>query len=614
MQYPIQSIILPTHEKHRECEELFYKSVDGILDMSESVLTLGFAQHCDFSTYFNACSWQKWRTYTPAQKLELHLDIEGSARVRLRGFRMDKGMLVSTTLEEQDFHTDERGMVKLAYPRNEDWIVGFEVIGLSQELKIYGGDFSVEVDEKDLNDITLCLASTTYHKEEFIKTTIDLIKREIFKKNDDLAEHLYCHIIDNGRTLEDDFCTDHILLHPANNTGGSGGFSRGMIEALDQTPRATNVLLMDDDILVLPESIRRTYNLLRLLKPEYQDSIIAGAMLYFENPCQMHEDIGMVDAMNNYQPMKPEYDLRSLANLLLNEQLQDQKPGAYSAWWFSCIPRKIIEKHGLSLPIFVRGDDAEYGIRTGARFLTMNGICTWHPGFTQKTNFALKYFGIRNCLIAYATSGVASEASTISLVHDTYRIESMRFNYALAEIVVQAFEDYLKGPEHLKQIDGVEMMKKYSATNPVFTPLRELEGGDEYLSNKVIENPPLSIGERLLIKYTMNGQRIIPEKFLGNKLGKNIFNRGLLPKPILWADRILVIEPLSETGTIYTKDRKRFAEIDSRYRKAIKYYKKHKNEILESYRAARTDLTSEEFWRQYLGITNHKEDSADTKE
>ena len=39
----------------------------------------------------------------------------------------------------------------------------------------------------------------------------------------------------------------------------------------------THVLLMDDDVVMQPESIYRTYRILSLLKDEYKDSFVGGA-------------------------------------------------------------------------------------------------------------------------------------------------------------------------------------------------------------------------------------------------------------------------------------------------------------------------------------------------
>ena len=60
---------------------------------------------------------------------------------------------------------------------------------------------------------------------------------------------------------------------------------------------------MDDDVKILPESIIKTYNLLRCLKPEYRDHFISGAMLYYEKMHVQHEDVALSVKM---EPMDQE--------------------------------------------------------------------------------------------------------------------------------------------------------------------------------------------------------------------------------------------------------------------------------------------------------------------
>ena len=101
------------------------------------------------------------------------------------------------------------------------------------------------------------------------------------------------YVIDNGRTLDAPaLSSERITVTPNDNVGGAGGFTRAMITAMEQEPKATNIILMDDDVAVSPESIKRTYNVLRLLKPEYEEAMISGAMLNYEVGEDQWEDIG----------------------------------------------------------------------------------------------------------------------------------------------------------------------------------------------------------------------------------------------------------------------------------------------------------------------------------
>lgn len=102
--------------------------------------------------------------------------------------------------------------------------------------------------------------------------------------------------------------SDKITIHPNKNVGGAGGFTRGMIESMEQPEDITHVLLMDDDVIILPESIRRMYYLLSMLKPEFDEYFVSGARLCYEEMNIQHEDIGFVHADGSYGPQKNELD------------------------------------------------------------------------------------------------------------------------------------------------------------------------------------------------------------------------------------------------------------------------------------------------------------------
>ena len=76
-----------------------------------------------------------------------------------------------------------------------------------------------------------------------------------------------------------------------------------MIESLEQNPKATHVLLMDDDVEVLPESFIRTFNLLSLLKEEYAEAFLSGAMMSLEEPNLRTEDLGFFTAKGTFLPL-----------------------------------------------------------------------------------------------------------------------------------------------------------------------------------------------------------------------------------------------------------------------------------------------------------------------
>ena len=171
-------------------------------------------------------------------------------------------------------------------------IVGF-IIKTEGTVSIRNSYYELDVDG-ELNDVELVLSTTTFKKEAFIERNIDLVKNQIIGSNDSIADHFHMYVMDNGRTLDaEKLSGDRIQVIPNDNVGGAGGFTRGMITAMEQNPKATNILLMDDDVAVSPESIKRTYNLLRILKPEHREDMISGAMLNYE----IGEDSGKISAI-----------------------------------------------------------------------------------------------------------------------------------------------------------------------------------------------------------------------------------------------------------------------------------------------------------------------------
>ena len=71
-------------------------------------------------------------------------------------------------------------------------------------------------------------------------------------------------------------------------------------------------------------------------------------------------------------------DLRNLDACLYNEVEEKYE---FNAWWYCTMPLNIINKKNLPMPIFIRGDDVEFGLRNMKHLILMNGICVWHEPF-----------------------------------------------------------------------------------------------------------------------------------------------------------------------------------------------------------------------------------------
>ncbi|MFC2373355.1 MAG: glycosyltransferase family 2 protein [Parascardovia denticolens] len=572
----------------------------------------------DFTTYFNSLSVEKLLRYTKATGFALHLELKGAACT-----------VTETYGDAFAAHPIAEGSVSASLPASDGWqvvdlpllvtdrmvIVGFS-IATEGRVAIRNSYYSLDV-EGGLRDVELAIGTTTFKKESFIINNIGLVCDQILSSSDDIARHFRMYVIDNGRTLDAAALSgDGVTVIPNDNVGGAGGFTRGMITAMEQTPQATNILLMDDDVAVSPESIKRTYNLLRILKPEYEEAMISGAMLNYEVGEEQWEDIGHMTPEGIFSPCKPPLQLTHFEDLVYNEKFRptkQMKQDMYAAWWYCCIPISVIKRNGLPLPVFVRCDDAEYGIRSKGPFITMNSLCVWHMPFHVRYNAAVeRYQTTRNTMVAQAVMGMAPDADFLKELHKNVHLELKKFGYADAELCLNAFEDFLKGPDFFIQPGVAEQtfMKANKDKEKLydFVALQEQIDADPDLAGLKVEDidrqlidedQPRSLQQRLQDYTTDNWQRGIKREGKGYAvipLAGWIYPAGV----IRGKKKLVAIDWYNRKGAIRTKDAGRYADIMKRYHRDLRYYKKNIDRLRREYAAIRPTVTSLAYWKNYL--------------
>ena len=65
-------------------------------------------------------------------------------------------------------------------------------------------------------------------------------------------------------------------------------------------------------------------------------------------------------------------------------------------------------------------------------------------------------------------------------------------------------------------------------------------------------------------------------------------------------NKLVVLDWYNRKGIIRTKDAERYKEIKKRYAHALKSYKANIERLRKEYAAARSELTSLEYWKNYL--------------
>lgn len=574
----------------------------------------------DFTTYFNSLSVMKLLKYTTATHFRLHIELRGSACTIMQT-TTDQFSKESVPVEETAVHLDagdDWQSVDVDFRITDTTVLAGFVIETEGAVELRNGYYELELSD-DPHDVELVLATTTFKKEGFVTGNIELVRRNIVESGEDIADHFNMYVMDNGRTLDKEALdSDRITIVPEGNVGGAGGFTRGMIMALEQNPPATHVILMDDDVAISPESIKRTYNLLRILKPEHGYSMISGAMLNYRIGEDQCEDTGYMGPRGDFLPCKPMLRMTLLDDLIYNEMFEpskDMRTALYAGWWYCCIPTDMIRKNGLPLPVFVRSDDTEYGWRCKPEFITMNSLCIWHMPFQEKYDAAVeRYQTTRNPLISQFTTGFAPESDFIYAMHNKLRLELKKFGYTNAELVLDGFEDFLKGPRFIEQKGMAE--RTFLAANRnkeklmTFEELQKVAERDPVLKGFDIrkidrqlidEDSPRTYTERLVDYVTDNGQRYI--RTSGDGYAVIPLMGWVYPAgAIRGKQKLVVLDWYARKGAIRTKDAERYRAIRKRYLRDMRYYRAHAARLREEYAAARDKLTSIEFWKDYLDM------------
>jgi galactofuranosylgalactofuranosylrhamnosyl-N-acetylglucosaminyl-diphospho-decaprenol beta-1,5/1,6-galactofuranosyltransferase len=233
------------------------------------------------------------------------------------------------------------------------------------------------------------------------------------------------------------------------NFGGAGGFTRGIYEAVrNETADRVNLLLMDDDIRLEPDTVLR----LRGLADRADEPIVVGGqMLNLLHPQKLHVGAESAD-LSILRAGLPVTDALVEADLT-EEQQEIRVDAAYNAWWTCLIPSEVISAVGYPLPMFFQWDDIEFGLRArsaGFPTVSLPGAGVWHADFSWKNwDDWSRYFSFRNSLITAALhSGFDRRRIVQHLARELANyLVSMR--YGLAALMLRAVEDFLAGPDTL---------------------------------------------------------------------------------------------------------------------------------------------------------------------
>ncbi|UNB53087.1 glycosyltransferase [Mycolicibacterium sp. YH-1] len=433
---------------------------------SRTTLEIGAESEVSFATYFNAFPASYWRRWSILESVVLRVELTGSARIdvyrsKATGARITVGGAAASSADPDAPAVTE---FEIGLDPFEDggWI-WFDITTDSKVTVHSAGWYAPQPAPGRAN---VAVGIPTFNRPA------DCVSALAALTSDPMVDDVISAVIvsDQGNNKACDHpdfpeaaaaLGNRLTIHNQPNLGGSGGYSRVMYEALKNTD-CEQILFMDDDIRIEPDSILRALALNRFAK---SPTLVGGQMLNLQEPSHLHVMGEMVDQANFMWTgaINTEYD-HDFAKYPLNDEEESRSrllhrriDVDYNGWWMCMIPRQVAEELGQPLPLFIKWDDADYGLRAGEHgypTVTLPGAAIWHMAWSDKDDAIdwQAYFHLRNRLVVASLHWDGSVTGLVASHLKATIKHLLCLEYSTVAIQNKAMDDFLAGPEHIFSI------------------------------------------------------------------------------------------------------------------------------------------------------------------
>ena len=540
-------------------------------------------------TYFNSFSIEKWKKYTVVDNVNLSLKLKGKFEIDICKMNLNgNGDLIRETIIKKEFESDEPEEITLPCEA-DDGIIYWKLTALIDNSEFISGYYSADIEESLQNDVYLAVGICTYKREQYIISNINRLKSAIKDTQSTIYGKIKIFISDNGQSLPyESINDDDVKIVYNKNLGGAGGFTRCLIESLNAEERNkfTNFIFMDDDVVLDINAIEKTFVFLSVLKKEYRNTVLGGAMFSTDRQYLQFENGAKLKGTSLIFNMR-DVDMRISENIVKNEKEIDIN---YNAWCYCCVPFSIIKENNLPIPIFFHMDDIEFCLRNALPVITLNGINVWHlykRGITSPKN---DYYDVRNKLIMISEISPKLAAKQAHMYLDIFTVEVLRYHYARAINAFDGLIDFCKGFDYFRNLDT---MKKHS----------ELYNNIQWKdADKEIRSKVQTSQNSASTKYSKykDATKIIFAKKKGNKYLLNNNSTEDSSK----AKKITVLNYQENQYVEYKKNIRLLFKCFSKYIKAYYNIKYRLKDAVKEYNQRISEVQSIDFWNQYLGLEN----------
>jgi galactofuranosylgalactofuranosylrhamnosyl-N-acetylglucosaminyl-diphospho-decaprenol beta-1,5/1,6-galactofuranosyltransferase len=408
-----------------------------------------------FATYFNAFPASYWRRWSVLRSVVLRVTVTGACRIDVYRSKADgESMHVTGTSHQGDERSFEFEL-DLAPFIDGGWY-WFDV---TAETDTVVGESGWYAPQAPAEEPRLAIGICTYNRP------VDALAaaKALVEDQEVLDRLALVTIADQGNSHVKDAAGYaevagalgdrlHVIEQP--NLGGSGGFARTIHEAFTNSD-ATHVVLLDDDIMIESDSILRARAFAAYSKTP---TLVGGQMLALQNRSVLHSMGEIVDRSDFFWTNAPNTTYHhdfGKHTLRESRDLHRRIDVDYNGWWMCLIPRTVVEKVGMPLPVFIKWDDAEYGLRAFAGdfpTVSLPGTAIWHLSWGDKDDASdwQAYFHIRNRLIAAALHSPHRHGGRMfrEMLKADLRF-LINLQYSTVELHHKAYRDFLAGPERL---------------------------------------------------------------------------------------------------------------------------------------------------------------------
>lgn len=421
-------------------EELYFRS-SGFVPENGIMTAEREGAEVSFDTFFNMIPSAKLREYTIAEEIVFTVS----------GKDIETEIFASDGTENVSLGNKMRIAVR-DIPKNAVYI--YPVVRAQNCGALLEG-ISVQLEGKTVRtDIAIIIC--TFKREKYLIPNLKYISGEAREK----SLNLQIILVDNAKSVSVNDVPDDVIIISNDNTGGSGGFGRGMTAAAEMN-RFTHFILMDDDVKLDFLSLQKLMGVMRFRNEKHRNICVSGSMLYLDKPNIQFESGGRFEDDGSQTGFGCFLDLTDRNSISDNEQ---PKNANYGGWWFMCIPMKYVNDGNYPMPFFIKYDDVEYALRCKLEIITLNGVSVWHEPFEWKYNSSSEYYNTRNYLhlcSLYCDNFTKYKAK--KFVRKRIIEKLCRQQYKMAAAVKLGYEDYLKGIDYLRNINAEENHNRVSS-------------------------------------------------------------------------------------------------------------------------------------------------------